>query len=50
MHFIGGYLWHYFQWTGISIAGFSLALLTLVVHLIGSKMIDKEGKKKIASV
>lgn len=35
--FIGGYIWHYFKWDGVSIAGFLLGLLTLIVHWIGNK-------------
>ncbi len=39
--FIGGYIWYYFKWAGISIAGFSLAFITLIVHLIGIKIIER---------
>lgn len=36
--FIGGYIWHYFKWEGVSIAGFGLSILILVVQLIGNKL------------
>ncbi|UZR98519.1 MFS transporter [Chondrinema litorale] len=34
---IGGSVWHYFKWQGISIAGFVIGLLLIIVHLIGNK-------------
>ena len=39
--FIGGYIWHYFQWKGISTAGFVLGILMLLVHGIGRRLINK---------
>lgn len=35
--FIGGLAWAHFQWIGVSIAGFSMGLLVLLVHLIWRK-------------
>lgn len=32
--FIAGLVWHYFQWRGVAIAGFSFAFLTLIAHLV----------------
>lgn len=34
---VGAYLWYYFKWTGVSAGGFSVALLMMLVHLLGSK-------------
>ncbi len=34
--FIGGYIWYYFGWNGVSFAGFILASLMLVIHLAGN--------------
>lgn len=34
---IGGSIWYYFKWQGISIAGFVIGLLLIIVHLIGNK-------------
>jgi hypothetical protein len=41
--FIAGYIWHYFKWAGISITGFLIGTLLLIVHLIGTKMMNKSG-------
>ncbi len=38
--FIGGYIWYYFKWTGISIAGIVISLLLIAIHLIGEKLIQ----------
>lgn len=37
--FAGGYIWQTYNWTGISIAGFIIAILTLVVHFLGINLI-----------
>ncbi len=39
--FVGGYIWYYFKWTGISGAGIYLTILLLIVHFIGSRLIKK---------
>lgn len=39
--FAGGYIWHYFKWHGIATAGFVIGLLILVIHLVGSKTIQR---------
>ncbi len=38
--FIGGYIWYYFKWTGISIAGIVISFVLIAVHLIGEKLIQ----------
>ncbi|TRZ43987.1 MFS transporter [Robertkochia solimangrovi] len=40
--FIGGYIWYYFKWEGISIAGFVIATLVLLTHWIGEKKIKNK--------
>ncbi|RNL91468.1 MFS transporter [Sinomicrobium pectinilyticum] len=35
--FIGGIVWQYFGWTGVSAAGFGFGVLTLLVHLAWKK-------------
>ncbi len=41
--FVGSYIWHYFAWHGVAIAGFLLGLLTFIVHIVGSRLIEKKG-------
>ena len=41
--FAGGYIWQIYHWKGISLAGFIIALLTFIVHILGSKWIRKDN-------
>ncbi len=36
-----GYIWYYCQWRGITIAGFVVGLLMLLLHIAGEKMLSK---------
>lgn len=40
--FIGGFLWEYFKWNGVSSAGVAFGLMILLVHLIGTKLINQK--------
>jgi len=40
--FIGGMLWEYFKWKGVSAAGVVLGAMILLVHIIGSKIIQSK--------